>query len=59
MKPRDYDSLMRDGETAASLRQALADLEQLKPTTPRWEERIKDLRDEFLQELQTIEGRLI
>lgn len=58
-KPRIYETLTRDGETAESLRNALDTLNDLKPTTPRWVERVKELREELSQELQTIEGRLL
>ena len=58
-KPRVYETLTRDGETAESLRNALETLNELKPTTPRWIERVKEIRQELLQELQTIEGRLL
>ena len=58
-KPRVYETLTRDGETAESLRNALETLNEIKPTTPRWVARIKEVREELLQELQTIEGRLL
>lgn len=56
---RNIMQLTADGDTPETIRSALDALDELKPTSSAWAAKISAFRADLLQELQTIEGRLL
>ena len=55
--PRDLKTLLADNETPATIQSALDALDELVPTSTKWESDIAALRHELSQELHAIGGQ--
>lgn len=59
MPARTLHQLQMDGESRATIRSALDELDNLRPQTPNRVREVAELREELTEELRTIEERLL
>lgn len=58
MTVRDASQLRADGETPETIKSAIAELDEIA-VPPAWTALARRLRNELLEELRNIEGRLL